>query len=181
MKNWKFVFAAAALLAAGTVRAEDGKVGALYRMNSETEAKIQAHVLDTLLGPGKAFAFLEMQVELRSLGESQSKSGTGEMSAEIGDAPLPGKDAVDPGSKEKKQKQRSSQTKKSAEKKDSFGLEPRAMKLRLLHDASVPAGRLKAVVEALAALYPGSLKPEDITLVPAAFAPAAGRAEASAE
>lgn len=155
---------AALLLGAAAARAGDCGLGALHRMNSDAEAKIQAQVLDALLGKGKAYAFLEMKAELFSTGRSEAKSGTGEMTNSKGE----GKGEAE----EKSQKQTAVQDKKESESREGHALAPREMKLRVLHDAALPAGKLKAVKDALAALYPGALKPEDITFVPAAFAPA---------
>ena len=156
------IMAAALLLGAGAARAAGGRLAALRRVNADAEAKIQAQVLDALLGRGKAYAFLELKAELLSTARSEAKSGTGEMSKsreeKKGDAGL--------------QKQHSTQDKKESEAREDYTLVPREMKLRVLHDASLPEEKLKAVKDALTALYPGALKPEDVVFVPAAFAPA---------
>lgn len=162
MKNIKFALAAAALLAAGTARAGEDKLDTMRRITLETEAKIQAQVLDSVLGKGKAWAFLTMEAELLSRSRSEAKSGTGEMQSSKEE----GKSKADA----KSQKQTAVQDKKEAESRRGYSLAPLSLKLRVLHDASVPAEKLKAVKEALAALYPGALKPEDIVFVPAAFA-----------
>ena len=57
----------------------DGELGTLYRINSETEGKIQAQVLDRMLGPGRAYAFLEMKAEVKSTADETSKDGIGKM------------------------------------------------------------------------------------------------------
>ena len=67
--------------------------------------------------------------------------------------------------------QSASQAKKSAEKKDVFNFVMRSMKLRVLHDAALSADKLKAVKEALLALYPEKLQAEDISFVAAVFGP----------
>ncbi|MBU2574386.1 MAG: hypothetical protein KKH28_09960 [Elusimicrobia bacterium] len=52
-----------------------GRGGGVY----ETEAKMQTRVLDRMLGPGKAFAFLEMSAEITNTADEQSKDGVGEL------------------------------------------------------------------------------------------------------
>lgn len=158
------LIAAALLLGAAAARAEDGKLDALQRLGADAETKIQAQVLDALLGKGKAYAFLEMKAELYSTSRSEAKSGTGEMTNSKGE----GKGKAE----EKSQKQTAVQDKKESETRKEYSLVPREMKLRVLHDAALPAEKLKAVKDALTALYPGALKPEDVVFVPAAFAPA---------
>lgn len=166
----------------------DGKMGTLYRINSETEDKIQARVLDRMLGPGKAFAFLEMKAEVKSNAEETSKGGVGKIhtvspegQAEMEEAAADKEELkqAGPGAKGVSTKEQSArQAKKSAEKKDILRFTMSSMKLRILHDAALSPGGLKAVKEALLALYPEKLKAEDIAFVPAAFAPApAGNGE----
>ena len=139
----------------------------LSSLNWATESKIQVQVLDSLLGRGKAFAFLEMKAEVKANSEEEGKSGEGELISE-GEA---SEAKTEKEGKEKKQKQSARQIKKSAEEKTVLRLELRAMKLRLLHDASLSPEALKAVKETLLALYPEKLKSEDIAFVPAVFAP----------
>lgn len=179
MKGLKFIAAISLALAAGPLSAGETRLEALADIAYAAEVKIQTQVLDTMLGKGKAFAFLELKAELRSDSEEHLRSGVGETRADAGDEKpqeKPGKEGV-----EKKAMQQARQEKKSSEKRRSFKLEPREMKLRLLCDKTVPAEKLKAVKETLAALYPGALKPEDITVVAAEFARPSGEAAASAE
>lgn len=125
---------------------------------SAEEARIQAKVLDALLGPGKAFAFLDLKAELKTSEEEEGKSGTGEARTKLPDAG------------QKTQEQMARQTRGSSEKKVSSRLELKAMKLRVLYDAALPQERLKAVRDALLALYPGALADGDIAFVAASFA-----------
>lgn len=160
MKHMVLAAAAAALLA-GTARAGDG--GGVLELTGVLEAKIQARVLDPVLGPGAAYPFLELKAELAVSAETEAKTGTGEARTK-----LPGTAGDTGGVKE--QDQTAKQTKGSSEKKRVTSLTPAAMKLRVFHDAALPQEKLKAVREALAALFPGRLKAEDITFVPAPFA-----------
>lgn len=155
-----FLLVLAALLAAGRAAADDGCDRAAYGLAATEEARIQVRVLDALLGAGKAFAFLELRAELKSSAEEEGKNGAGETRVKLPDA--------DAGKKTQEQVARN--TRGSSEKKISFALAPRAMKLRVLHDAAVPQEKLKAVRDALLALYPGALAAGDITFVAAVFA-----------
>lgn len=159
MKNLALAMIAAALLAGPALAGDDG--GAL-ELTGALEAKIQSRVLDPILGRGAAYPFLELKAELAVSSESEAKTGTGEMRTK------------QPGAGEnggvKEQDQTAKQSKGSSEKKKVTSLVPAAMKLRVLHDAALPQEKLKAVREALAALFPGRLKAEDITFVPASFA-----------
>lgn len=181
--NGYFVFAGImAVLVCSASAGSDGQLGTLYRINSETESKMQAQVLDRMLGPGKAFAFLEMKAEVKSDSDETSKDGIGKLLTQMPETPgeLEGeaadKEDVKKAGKTKKGKstkeQSASQVKKSAEKKDVFNFTLRSMKLRVLHDAALSPDKLKAVKGALLALYPEKLKAEDISFVAAAFEPA---------
>lgn len=149
----------AAVLLAGPAGA-GGCGGELMEITGALEAKIQARALDPILGRGAAYPFLELKAELAVSEESEDKTGTGELRSK-----QPG------GAGTKEQDQTARQTKGSSEKKTVMSLAPSAMKLRVLHDAALPQEKLKAAREALAALFPGRLKAEDITFVPAPFAP----------
>lgn len=147
----------------------------VYDICADAESKIQTQVLDPLLGQGRAYVFLEAGAELISSSELERKSGKGKVSkaqpqAEEGKAQ--DKDSV--------QEQTASQEKNSSESRRALRLELSGMKLRILHDSSLPAKALKEVKEALLALYPGRLKAGDIVFVPAPFAPGEGMGEASA-
>ncbi|MDO8804074.1 MAG: hypothetical protein Q7R35_06570 [Elusimicrobiota bacterium] len=160
-----------------------GQLGELYLINSGTEAKIQAHVLNSMLGPGKAFVFLEMKAEVKSTSDEESKGGVGEVHTTSpersveNEAAAMGKEEAKKNGKDKKtaSEQSARQVKKSAEKKVVFKFKVESMKARILHSAAVSPEKLKAVKEALLALYPENIKAEDIVFVPAVFdsAPAA--------
>lgn len=160
MKHLGIMTLAAALLAGPAIAGDDG--GAL-ELTGALEAKIQVRVLDPILGRGAAYPFLELKAELAVTSESEGKTGTGELRTK-----QPGAPGGSGGMKE--QDQTAIQTKGSSEKKTITSLAPSAMNLRVLHDAALPQEKLKAVREALAALFPGKLKAEDITFVPAPFA-----------
>jgi len=191
MKSAKyFIFAAvlAGLAASASARSE-GRLAALYQMNSELEAKLQAQVGDTLLGPGNAFFFLETKAEAKSNDEEESKGGVGELRTEAPEGSLE-IEAVPAGKEEKKDgkhkkagsTQTARQSKKTAELKSSFRFHMWPVKVKVLHNAAVPQEKLKAVREALLALYPQKLKAEDIIFIPAAYGQApSGKAEASAD
>jgi len=161
MKSYALIIFAAAVLAAGPA-AGGGNAEAVLTLTSGTEARIQERVLDPLLGRGVAHAFLEMKAELTSTETEESRTGSGEARTKLPDA------ASEAGGL-KEQSQLARQNKASAEKKTVIGLAPEGMKLRVLHDAAVPQEKLKAVREALAALFPGRLRAEDIVFVPAVF------------
>jgi len=180
--NGYFVFAGIMAVMVSTAPAKSaGQLGTLYRINSETESKIQAQVMDRMLGPGRAFAFLEMKAEVKSNSDETSKDGIGKLNTKMPESPAEletegtDKEEAKKADKHKKglstQEQSASQAKKSAEKKGVFNFTLRSMKLRILHDAALSPDKLKAVKEALLALYPEKLKAEDISFVPAAFEP----------
>lgn len=180
-KNFILAAAAAILACAACARADD-RLDALHRISGETESKIQEQVLDRMLGPGKASVFLETEVVVRSVAEEQRKDGVGELHREkskinpMEAAALMDKEEEKEGDWNKEQsatqKQMSRQEKKAAETKDVLTLTFGAMKVRILHDTALSSDKLKTVKEVLLAVYAGKLKAEDITFVPAAFAPA---------
>ncbi|MBU2573389.1 MAG: hypothetical protein KKH28_04860 [Elusimicrobia bacterium] len=177
MKLACFIYAG--LVACAVVAASAGEgmqLGALYRINSETEVKIQGQVLDRLLGPGRAFVFLETRAEVKRSISEEAKGGIGETRVVSPKGPTEGGADMAKSDKVQKkvstQEQRASQEKKSVEANDTFNFTIGSLKLRILHDASVPVGKLQAVKNALLALYPDKVKAENIVFVPAAFEPA---------
>lgn len=192
MKSVKYIVFAAVL--AGMACAASAKSGerlaALYQMNSEMEAKLQAQVGDAMLGPGNAFFFLEIKAEAKSNDEEESKGGVGELRTETPEAPAANEAAAqgkEDGKKDGKDKKHGSmqtarQSKKTAERKSSFKFHMWPVKVTVLHNAAVSREKLKAVKEALLALYPEKLKGEDIIFIPAVYDQApSGKAEASAD
>jgi|GEM_PF-2524053 len=185
-----FIFAAVLAGLASAASAKSGDMpAALYQMNSEMEAKLQAHVGDTLLGPGNAFFFLEINGEVKNSEEEESKRGIGELRTETPEAAA-GTEAAGAGKEGKKDgkdkrtgsTQTARQAKRSAEEKSSFGFQVWPVKVKVLYNADVPQAKLKAVKEALLALYPGKLKAEDIIFIPAVYAAGPlGKAGSSAE
>lgn len=164
-----------ALLAGGAAGRDCAALGEVYRISSDTENKIQSQVLDVMLEPGRAYAFLDLKAELRVSSEGEEKSGVGETHKKAA-----GEEENKKGEgRENMQEQSAKQSKKSSVRKEVLGLELGSMKLRILHDAALPAARLKAVKEALLALFPGKLEAKDITFVPAPFQ-AEGFSEADA-
>lgn len=166
MNRSSILAACLAFLTAGGASAGDcAALGEVYRIGSDIESRIQVQVLDVMLEPGRAYAFLEVKAELRVSSEEEGKSGVGEthktLAGEEGGKEGEGKESM--------QKQTAKQTKKSGVHKKTFGLELGSMKLKVLHDAGVPADRIKAVKQALLALFPGKLEAKDIVFVPAPF------------
>lgn len=185
-----FIFAA---VMAGMVCAPSakpaGQLAELYLINSQTEAKIQAQVLNTILGPGKAFIFLEMKAQVKSSADEESKGGVGEVRTTSPEGPA-GNEAAAADREEAKtddkdkkkastQEQSARQVKKSAEKKEVYKFTIEAMKARILYSADVSPDKLKSVKAALLALYPEKIKAEDIVFVPEVF-DSAHAAEAAA-
>lgn len=172
MKLTCFLYVGLLAWASGAVSAgADGRLNAVYSFNSGTEAKIQAQVLDRMLGPGRAYVFLETTAWFKGARSEEVKDGVGETrrvvpkgsAGDLGEG-LEGESST--------QEQRASQQKRSVTANDAFNLTMSSMAVRILHDASVPAKKLEAVKGALLALYPENLKAEDIVFVPAAFEPA---------
>jgi len=171
---------------AGAARGEDA-AGTAYRINAMTEAKIQEHVLDPLLGAGKAHAFLEMTIEVKSSAEKASKGGIGELhrtSSKVEEEKVivikeeGKKDGKDKAKEQTSvQMQTASDEKRTTEESEVLKFTAGGMKARILHDADLPKEKLKAVKEALVELYPGKIKAEDVVFVPAAFTPPAAKAE----
>ncbi|MDO8806752.1 MAG: hypothetical protein Q7R35_20260 [Elusimicrobiota bacterium] len=166
---------AAAAASAGA----DKQLGAVYSFNSGTEAKIQAQVLDRMLGPGRAYVFLEATAGFKGAISEELKDGVGETrrvlpkgSAESAGEGLEGGESRQGVSTHE---QRASQEKRSVTTNDAFNLTVSSMAVRILHDASVPAGKLQAVKDALLALYPSVLEANKIVFVPAAFEPTPAR------
>ena len=157
----RLAFAVLAVLLPAAAAAGDGGCRAL-ELTGAVEAKIQAQVLDAILGPKEAYAFLELKAELTDSAETSGREGAGETRKT-----LPADPKARDGAGEQGQTAR--QTKGSSESRTVLGFAPVSMKLRVLHDSAVPAEKLKAVKAALTALFPGSLKPEDIVFVPAPF------------
>lgn len=154
---------AVALLAAPAAAGTCGCPGEAQAVTDALEAKVQAKVLDPILGPGAAYALLELKLRLEGSSEEHSRAGTGEAHTLL-PAESPAKGGT------KTQNQTAVQSKNSAENKTTLKLAPEAMKLRVLHDSALAQEKLRAAREALLALFPGVLKAEDIVFVPAGFA-----------
>lgn len=159
----RYLLAIALLLPAWPAAAADSALGETYNMIGDAEAKIQEQVLDPMLGPGQAYVFLEAEAELYIVSKGEVKTGVGELLSSKADAADAGKDG------EKTQKQTATQEKTDTATRDVYSLELRSMRLRILHDAKLPAEKLEAVKKALLALYPGRLKAADIAFVAAAM------------
>ncbi|OGS55179.1 MAG: hypothetical protein A3J79_06565 [Elusimicrobia bacterium RIFOXYB2_FULL_62_6] len=177
MKLVCFIYAGLVACAAAAASAGvDGRLGAVHSFTSGTEAKIQAQVLDRMLGPGKAYIFLETAARFKGAISEELKDGVGEtrrvLSKDPAGEPAEGADWEKGVSS---QEQRASQQKRSVSANDAFELTVSSMSVRILHDASVPAKKLEAVKAALLALYPDKLKAGDVVFVPAAFEPAPAR------
>jgi hypothetical protein len=161
--------------AACAASAAEGDLGALAKLNSETEARIQSQVADRILGPGRAAVFLEMKVELKRDEDEQTKGGVGEVRSRLPDTgaeAAPARDeAKDADKRSSRQEQTARQTKKNSERKELLKLSPVSITLRVLHDSRLPKEKLAAFKDTLLALYPGKLKAEDIVFVPAQFEP----------
>jgi len=156
-----YLLAAALLLPAWPAAAEGSALSETYDMIGDAEAKIQEQVLDPLLGPGRAYAFLDAEAELYVTSKGAVKSGVGELLSRKADPADAGKEG------EKSQKQTATQEKTDTESRDVYSLELRSMRLRILHDSALPAEKLEVVKKALLDLYPGRLKAQDIVFVPA--------------
>lgn len=178
--NRYFVFAAVMAGMVSAVPAKPaGQLADLYLINSQTEAKIQAQVLNTILGPGKAHVFLEMKVQVKSSADEESKGGVGEVRTTSPEGPAGNgaaaadKEEVRTDDKDKMkastQEQSARQVKKSSEKKTVFKFTLEAMKARILYSADVSPDKLKSVKAALLALYPEKITAEDIVFVPEVF------------
>lgn len=173
MKLSSFICAGLLVCASGAAFACEGtQLEALYRINRETEAKLQLQVLDRILGPGRAFVFLEMKAEVKSSVSQDLKGGVGEtrvMKPKEQDAGA----AAAPAAKDPKevatQEQRASQERKSSESTDVLSLSISYVTVRILHENTVPSVKLQAVKNALAALYPGRIDADAIVLVPVVF------------
>ena len=166
MKNTICCFALISLLAAPGAAGDCGCAAEAQILTDALEAKVQAKVLDPLLGRGAAYALLELKAQVDSSSEEHGRFGTGEAHTL-----LPVESPAKGGSKT--QNQKAVQSKNSSEEKTVLKLAPAAMKLRVLHDSALTPEKLKAAREALLALFPGVLKPEDIAFVPAEFAKSA--------
>lgn len=164
----KTIIAFSALLAAApAVSAAEGDLGALAKLNRETEARIQSQVADRILGPGRSAVFLEMTVELKRDVDEQSKDGVGEVRSQLPKNQAEAKGVEkDADKKDSRQEQTARQSKRTSEKSEVLGLSPVSMKLRVLYDALLPQEKLAALKETLLALFQGKLKAEDIVLVP---------------
>jgi len=145
---------------------------ALEIKDTETEAKIQAQVLAPMLGPGKAFVFLEVKAKIKTSAEEESKEGVGEAYNKAPEEVLGG--GKETGKKAATSQQSARQVKKTIDQNDTLAFTMTFMRVRILHDAGIPQEKLAAVKAALAAVYAGQLKPEDIAFIPAVFEAASG-------
>ncbi|MBI2387288.1 MAG: hypothetical protein HYV14_14945 [Elusimicrobia bacterium] len=131
-----------------TAWADDESLMTIHRIETETADRIQAKVLDPILGAGRSAAFVRLSLETKRDFEISDRSGEGRMTktqskAENGD----------------QQVQESRQTKGTKEERIASSIRYSAFHLTVLHDAKAPAAKLAAARSALLAVYE-SEKPE---------------------
>ncbi len=178
MKSARYLFAAVFLFS-GVCRLSADEVSDSARgAVKEAEAKIQVEVVAPILGPGRAYTFLEAEAIVRITNDEVTKSGVGKTRKSMKGAEAEKADKDVEGSL---QEQSARQEKNSSEKKKRVSLELKKMKLRVLYDsAAVGKPALEALKAALLGLYAGKLEAGDITFVPAPFYRGNSNSEASA-
>jgi hypothetical protein len=161
-----------------TARADDESLMTIHRIETETADRIQAKVLDPILGAGQSAAFVRLALESKREYETSDRAGEGRLTkvktkTEVGvsTAGTFGSESdprwqVPDGDK---QVQESRQTRGVKEERVELSTSYKGFRLTILHDARVPPGKLAAARSALLAVYK-SEKP-DIRFHPVEFSP----------
>lgn len=159
-----------------TARADDKSLMTIHRIETEIADRIQARVLDPILGTGQGTAFVRMALEAKREYEVSDRAGEGRLmkvktKTEVGVSTsgtfgfesdprwqVPNGD---------KQVQESRQTQGVKEERVELSISYLGLRLTILHDANVPPRKLAAAKSALLAVYK-SEKP-DIRFHPVEF------------
>ncbi len=158
-----------------TARAEDESLMTIHRIETETAERIQARVLDPILGAGQTSIFVRMKLEVKRTHELSDRFGDGQASkittkTELsisttakstdlkndlfGGFGFP--DTVKPPYqtiRRQKQTQESRQTKDVTEDRTTLASASTGLRLVILHDAKIAPSRIAAVRGALLAVY----------------------------
>lgn len=163
-------------LLALTTRAEDESLMTIHRIETETADRIQARVLDPILGPGQSSVFVKLKLEMKREREVSDRSGEGRSTTfriknelTLSTSPKTAgaeKDSWFWGigltdatrlpyqqSSGHQQAQEASQMKGSAEERIAISGRYASFRLVILHDAKIAPSRIAAVRGALLAVY----------------------------
>lgn len=157
-----------------TARADDESLMTIHRIETETADRIQARVLDPILGPGLSSVFVKLKLEVTRthessdhVGEGQAKKFTVKNELSISTAAKAKDleydlfggfgftDSVKPpyqATSSQKQAQESRQTKSVKEERIGMRTYHKEFRLIILHDARVPQSKLSGVRSALLAI-----------------------------
>lgn len=177
------------LVAARLAASADSPEWESRRLERELAGEIQARILDPMLGRGRAFAFVSLDVELTSKRGRNARSGQGlasryrskgrpmnaDLFAAFGLGPASGKASERGRVYEAEQGQRAIQAKDEEEIVSTARWLPKRVAVTILHDQGLPAENLSLAAKAVADAYPEwKLDPGQVTLRPMRLRAAAG-------
>jgi hypothetical protein len=153
-------------LLALSASARENPALALQRLEAGMSDRIRTQVLDPILGPGEATAFVRLTLAVDSTRDGQKRMGEGETNKVLDEAPGPGArksaDKTD-------SHQLSRQTKSSGHERVVVSESYSDMRVVILHDSGVDAKKLDEVRTALVAIYKPDLKPAGVVFQSARF------------
>lgn len=158
-----------------TARADDESLMTIHRIEAETADRIQARVLDPILGAGQSSIFVRMKLEVKRTHELSDRVGigrSGKIASETKVSASSGTTVWDMDSDSlfmgflsnfvkppfeatagQKQLQEAHQTRGTKEERVTLASERIGLRLVILHDAKIAPGRIAAVRAALLAVY----------------------------
>lgn len=152
-------------------RADDGSLMTIHRIETETADRVQARVLDPILGAGQSTVYVRLALEMKReyqhsdrLGEGQTTkvksrvepavaTTTTTMNANEGDAQCFGFGNCAKSPYDEKQTQESRQTKGVKEEVFAVSYRYTGFHLVILHDAKISPSKIAAARTALQAIY----------------------------
>jgi len=167
-----------ALLCAFMLPAQAGELHAalaVHQLETDIGDHIQKGLLDPILGPGEASAFVTASLQEKSEREASQRSGTGSVLKQPGaDAPAvrKGVRASSAAFTRDEQRQEARQTKESEEARSTAELRLTRLEVLIVHDAQVPAERLGVARQAVLEAFKGesAIRPEDVRFLAVDFA-----------
>ncbi|MBI4347559.1 MAG: MotA/TolQ/ExbB proton channel family protein [Elusimicrobia bacterium] len=140
------------LLSSSLAFGADGELDAQLRFRSSFESDIQSRIADPILGKGRAFVFVNLELDVLRKEQWNARSGEGRAGRQR-----------DREGAEGFQSQLASQERLEAESRISARWVPKTFDVVVLHDDALPAERVKAARDAIVAAYRGSrLEPQAV-------------------
>lgn len=138
----------------------------IHRIEIETADRIQTGIVNPILGPGRGFVFVRLELTVEHQIESSDKGGQGRTTSTKLQKPGPGSDLEIYFSSSTEIMQEARQVKNLKDDHHRLTRRYAPFEVIILHDLNVPRKKLEVVSAALTEVYKGDLK---ITLRPLEF------------